>query len=286
MGDERHAQHENAADRYALVGAAIPPQDWEALTFWNPGEPLVGPETLLGKNRDWIDEIEAATSLPFCRFPDFGKELTEPGIDSLTLSRRLSRLLTADALALMDAGRGTPACGRLAAVIRLGRHAGSGRVIMPMLVGAGIIDGALDTILHLDAEGRLPAEGAAVIDRALALVGDDPFDLRACIAAECVFIQAKLRARRPWFRRRGPLTAPIERASRRRRDAMAAELDVISARIRALPLHDANSADAIRAIENDLPIWTELVGPIFQRAQARSLEVADRCRQARIALSH
>ncbi len=138
---------------------------------------IAGQETIRGylkasriKHADWGVEYEEGFH---ALLPHLGK------------LRMTARVLTADALRLLDSGEVEPAAERIAALFRMGEQTSRDRVLISSLVGVAITALAIDQVEELVASEKLTAEARDTILDALNMIDlDNPANVRGAVLGE------------------------------------------------------------------------------------------------------
>ncbi len=179
----------NAALLYYRYWLVMPDELREALRkeytgkpAWRPGEELAN---LLEQNQDIVRGLLKASYVEHC---DWGIEIEESIntlLPHLSELRTSTRLLSADARRLMDAGEIDAASERIAALYRMSAHAAREPVLISSLVSLAILSRAGDEVQELIATGSLTATARDMILNAIdTLDQDDPGHLRQAIEGE------------------------------------------------------------------------------------------------------
>lgn len=303
QADERNA----ALEYWRLItvehgGEELRGQVADALQAMHPGEdaehpPIDEPASLkpggalairLAELGGYLNDAERATRTPVCDFQiryEDGYAVLMPHLGPL---RGIARMMVADARRLALAGETEAAAGRLAAVLRLGRHVSSDRTVISSLVSVAITDAAID-------EGRWLLERTAndpAVRRALAggvarFPQHDPYNMEGALQVERDMVEVLARqfrgprAGRDFLDAFGPAAAPDGDANTRAVAGMDARafkaeteraVDAFDLILEAWRGEDAGaelSKIERRCEAGDFGVVASLVMPALGNAQAR-----------------
>lgn len=184
-------RNRNAATLYLKAIDAlekIPESDLDVVATWSRTTGgIPGPEVrrVVGRAQSVINYARRGSNLPTCDFDlNYGEgfELQLPHLGRL---RTVTRLMRAQAMIDLDAGRKRSAAEMLAAVYRVGEHTKNDKILISSLVGAAISRGGDREVGWAMDRGAFEAsESAMLLDALNDFNAADPFGIGESIAME------------------------------------------------------------------------------------------------------
>jgi len=196
VAQEVKPQDRNAALRYATIAYSAAPD-----LFAKAGEADVSnagfdlasaPEVFRAAahaiemdSGNTVGQLIEASKLKKCDFEVAWEQGVGALLPHLGRLRADARLLRADARRMEMAGKADEAAERLAAMIRISRHANEDHILISSLVSAAISSLALEETEAALAAGKLtPSARATILDALNTLDKDDPFAMKPAIRGE------------------------------------------------------------------------------------------------------
>lgn len=142
-------------------------------------------DALKADGGETVRQVMEATKLRKCDFEPPWEQGVEVLLPHLGKMRTYTRLLRADARRLEIEGDADAAAERLAAMVRLARHATNDHILISALVGTAIGNAAMLETEDALAAGRLTRSARATVLAAIStLDSDDPFAIKPALRGE------------------------------------------------------------------------------------------------------